>query len=63
MEQALNVQFPDPSLASVKHVPALLDDYVTFFDPGWSVVRLREAVRERAHIFWPQTWYDREALG
>ena len=52
-------------LASFGRPPASLPGFVTFFDPGWSILRLRECARLRVFgssqtIFYPQTWYDNE---
>jgi hypothetical protein len=40
--------------------PNPLPGFVTFFDPGWSIVRLRAAVAKQGTIFYSQSWYDRE---
>ena len=40
--------------------PTPLQGFVTFFDPGWSILRLREAVANKGTILYPQTWYDDE---
>jgi len=39
---------------------AELDGFVTFFDPGWSILHLREAVGAKGMSFYPQNWYDNE---
>ena len=40
--------------------PQCLPGFVTFYDPGWSIVRLRDAVAKKGTIFFPQDWYDYE---
>jgi hypothetical protein len=35
------------------------EGYVTFFDPGWSIVSLRFAVSGKG-IFYPQNWHANE---
>jgi hypothetical protein len=48
------------SVTEATSPPPPVDGFVTFFDPGWSVLRLREAVADRGNIFYPHTWYDNE---
>jgi hypothetical protein len=38
--------------------PPTLDGFVTFFDSGWPLLRLRNAVATKGKIFYPQRWYD-----
>jgi hypothetical protein len=40
--------------------PKPLPGFVTFYDPGWSIVRLRSVDTKKGTIFYPQTWYDNE---
>lgn len=60
----LDIVYTDKRLlADFGPPPPALDGYVTFFDPGWSILRLREAVKDRGEgIFYPQNWYDAEAF-
>jgi hypothetical protein len=47
------------SAPRIADAPPARDGFVTFFDPGWSILRLRERVVGKG-IFYPQTWYDNE---
>jgi hypothetical protein len=40
--------------------PSPLRGFVTFYDPGWSIVGLRNAVAKKGSIFYPQSWYHTE---
>src|ERR1041384_6771422 len=42
--------------------PEPRNGYVTFFDPGWSILRLRDAVEDKGQIFFPQRWYNNQAF-
>ena len=43
---------------SFRQPPDLVEGYITFFDPGWSIVRLREFARDKGKLFYRQDWYD-----
>jgi hypothetical protein len=66
MARILNAIFYDK-----EHVRSLLhrqvgendmlhDSYLRFFDPGDSIVHLRDAMNDRGQIFYPQDWYDNQ---
>jgi hypothetical protein len=40
--------------------PKPVASFITFFDPGWSIVHLRATIANKRTIFYPQTWYDNE---
>jgi hypothetical protein len=49
----------DEALFALSVPPPIREGYVTFFDPGWSIVSLRFAVSGK-RIFYPQDWYASE---
>ena len=42
--------------------PDALPGFLTFFDPGWDILRLRRFCACKGKIFLIQDWYDREAF-
>jgi hypothetical protein len=55
----LELIYLDEHLAAFGPPPDPAEGFITFFDPGCSVLALRAGVRGR-RVFYPQTWYDRE---
>jgi len=39
--------------------PEAREGFITFFDPGWSILRLRQSFANGG-FFFPQSWYDNE---
>ena len=58
VSKLLGIGYTAEELASFGTPPRSLPDRVTFFDPGWSIVRLREAVTGKGQIFYAQSWYN-----
>ena len=56
--ELLGIEYSAEQLAAFGPPPEPLAGFVTFFDPGWSILRLRQAVADKGTIFYPQTWYD-----
>jgi hypothetical protein len=56
----LGIELDKEDLAKFPNSPRARYGYVTFFDPGWSILRLSVAVAGRGTIFSPQDWYDDE---
>jgi hypothetical protein len=56
--ELLGLQFSEEELNAFGTLPESLEDFVTFFDPGWSLLRLRETVAGKGTIFYPQSWYN-----
>ena len=56
----LGITYTEDELAGFGPPPDPLPGFVTLFDPGWSVIRLRKAVSAQGQVFFPQDWYDRE---
>ena len=54
----LGLQFSEDELEGPGLPPPALEGFVTFVDPGWSIVRLREAVTGKGQIFNAQSWYN-----
>lgn len=40
--------------------PDALPGFLTFFDPGWSILHLRRFCADKSRIFYSQDWYDDE---
>ncbi len=38
--------------------PGGASGFVTFYDPGWSILVLRKMIECRGRVFCPQIWYD-----
>ena len=59
--QLLGCQYSNKERAVFSHMqPATFPNgFMTFFDPGWSILALHELVANK-RIFCPQTWYDNE---
>ena len=55
------ILYTDDELATFGPPPKPLPGFLTFYDPGWSILKVREAVRRKA-IFYDQDWYDRHAF-
>ena len=57
----LGIEYSAKQFAAFGPPPDPLEGFITFFDPGWSILRLREAVAGKGStIFFPQSWYDTE---
>ena len=57
----LAIPYSVEDIAAFGRPPVALADFITFFDPGWSILRLRDAVAGKK-ILYPQDWYDNEAF-
>jgi hypothetical protein len=55
-----SITFSDAELAGFGSPPPGLNRYVTFFDPGWSILCLRTLVAHKGTVFYPQDWYYKE---
>jgi hypothetical protein len=53
------LSYPAEQFAKFGKPPDARPGFVTFFDPGWSILRLRQLVADKG-IFYPQYWYDNE---
>jgi hypothetical protein len=42
--------------------PDALPGFLTFFDPGWELLRLRSFCADKGIIFFSQDWYEHEAF-
>jgi hypothetical protein len=60
--ELLSINYSAEELAAFGLAPAPLEGFVTFFDPGRSILRLREAVKRKGTLFYRQSWYEREAF-
>jgi hypothetical protein len=59
----LGITYTETDFADFPNQPPSIDGYVTFWDPGWSILRLRAAIaRGGSKAFSHQTWYDIEAV-
>jgi hypothetical protein len=58
----LGIEYTAEQLAAIGPPPASAQGFVTFFDPGWSFVRLRQAMDDKGTLFHGRTWYDVEAF-
>ena len=56
----LGITYTANELAALGPPPEPLEGFVTFFDPGLSILRIRDAVKGKGRVFWAQDWYDRE---
>ncbi len=54
----LAVEFTPEQLAGFGPPPEPVPGFVTFLDPGWSIVALRAAVEGKGRVFYPQVWYN-----
>jgi hypothetical protein len=54
----LDITFSEAEVEMFGSPPPALPGFISFFDPGWSIISLRGAVAERGRIFGHQTWYD-----
>jgi hypothetical protein len=54
----LGIQYTAEDLAAFGAPPPPAPGSLTFFDPGWSILRLRDAVANKGTIFYQQSWYD-----
>jgi hypothetical protein len=55
----LDIRYSQKEIAAFGAPPNPLPGYLTFFDPGWSIVRIRTAVAGK-DAFHAQDWYDCE---
>jgi hypothetical protein len=58
----LNCALPQGKIRQYPARPKPLPGFVTFFDPGWRILRLRAIVTNREAIFCLQAWYDGKAF-
>ena len=56
----LGIDYTAEQIAGFGPPPETLDGFVTFFDPGLSILALRAAVKERGRVLYPQSWYNNE---
>jgi hypothetical protein len=56
------IQYTAEELAAFGPPPKPVEGFVTFFDPGWSILRLREAVAGKGKIFWSEGWYNKQTF-
>src|SRR5207244_1322915 len=54
----LGMQYTEEQIKSFGPPPAPVEGYVTFFDPGLSILDIRSKVADKGHIFCVQTWYE-----
>ena len=54
-----DIGYSKEELAAFGKPPDPLSGFVTFFDPGMSILRVRAAIRERGGIFAAQDWYHK----
>jgi hypothetical protein len=54
----INVRFGNAELANFGNLPLAINGFITFFDPGLSIVELRARVDSK--LFYPQDWYNSE---
>jgi len=63
VKEVLRTEHTEDQLAAFGRPPDALPGFITFFDPGLSIVDLRAGVEILSHhIFYPQTWYDTESF-
>ncbi len=55
----LGISFTEEEIAAFGPPPEPREGFVTFFDPGWSVLHLRNATRNDRVLCW-QEWYNAE---
>ena len=62
--ELLGVRLSRKKLANFGPPPKPLKGYLTFFDPGWGILRLRRALAANGtgHIFESQSWYNAKAF-
>lgn len=56
----LGIAHTPENLAGAGPPPQPLLRYLTFFDPGWSIVKLRSWFHAAGPLFSPQSWYVNE---
>ena len=56
----LGIAYTAEQIAGFGPPPNPLDGFVTFFDPGWSILQLRDFIAGNKRVFYPQEWYDCE---
>ena len=56
----LGIQYSEQELTGFGPSPDALPGYITFFDPGLSLLHLRETVCGKGIIFYPQDWYENQ---
>ena len=56
----LGITYTEDQLNTFGPPPDPLDGFVTFFDPGWNILKLRTACEGKGRIFYPQSWYEPE---
>ena len=58
----LGIKYTAKQLTRFGPPPEPLNGFITFFDPGWSILDLRQAVAGKGTIFYYQDWYDAAAF-
>ncbi len=59
VSRLLEIPYDEEELAKLSNPPPV-PGYVTYFDPGWSILILRDAVSDKGSIVCPQNWYEDE---
>ena len=52
--------YTDEQIIAFGPPPDALPGFLTFFDPGWDLLRLRKFCARKGRIFYSQDWYDSE---
>ncbi len=62
VEKLLGFRYSVAEIDSIGKPPDALPGFVTFFDPGWSILQLRKELIHRGNIFYAQHWYDNKSF-
>lgn len=58
VNELFSLGYTEEQLTAFGPPPDSLPGFLTFFDPGWDILRLRTHCKDKGRIFYSQDWYD-----
>lgn len=62
VNELFSLGYTEEQLTAFGPPPDAISGYLTFFDPGWEILRLREYCKDKGRIFYGQNWYERQVF-